>query len=184
MVSNHLSYLDILLFAAAMPCCFVSKREIGGWPFFGQLARAAGTIFLNRSSHASATAVAHEISARFQLPIPILLFPEGSSTDGRRILRFHSRLFDPATQNGAPITAAAVRYAAQSGVEERELCWYGDEVFVTNLWKLLGVRGLCGKVCFGRPKVYSDRSIAAAQTHAEVEAMRKQGTATVEQSAD
>jgi 1-acyl-sn-glycerol-3-phosphate acyltransferase len=182
-VSNHLSYLDILLFSAAMPCCFVSKSEIGGWPFFGSLARAAGTIFLDRSSHASASAVAGEISARLRLGVPILLFPEGTSTDGRRVLRFHSRLLEPAAQAGAPITAAAVSYAAQGGVEERELCWYGDEAFMANLWRLMGFAGLSAKVCFAPPKVYSVGT-SAAQTHAEVEAMRRFGAERAEQSMD
>ncbi len=176
-VSNHLGYLDILLFLAAMPCFFVSKVEIGRWPFFGQVARAAGTIFLDRSSHASSVSVAEQIFERLKVPIPVLLFPEGASTDGTQVLHFHSRLLEPAARAGAPITAAAVRYAAEGGVEERDLCWYGDETFFANLWKVLGVDGLSGKVRFGQPKVYPDRRAAAEQTHAEVETMRAEGLA-------
>lgn len=183
-VSNHLSYLDILLFSAAMPCCFVAKTEVSGWPFFGKAARAAGTIFLDRSSHASAVSVSGEISGRLQLPVPVLLFPEGTSSDGAQVLRFHSRLLEPAIQAGAPITAAAVHYAAEGGVEERELCWYGDDVFVTHLWKVMGFAGLSGRVSLGRPKVYSDRRTATAETHAEVEVMRQEGLAMDRRSAN
>ena len=62
-VSNHLSYLDIVIISAAMPCFFVAKMEIGGWPFFGKAARSGGTIFLDRSSLASAKSVAEQMTA-------------------------------------------------------------------------------------------------------------------------
>ena len=100
-VSNHLSYLDIIIISVAMPCFFVSKIEVGGWPFFGRAARSGGTIFLDRSSLASAMTVAEQMTERLKLPIPVLLFPEGTSTDGAQVLRFHSRLIDPATAEAA-----------------------------------------------------------------------------------
>ena len=112
-----------------MPCFFVAKMEVDGWPYFGKAARTGGTIFLDRSSLASAMSVADQISERLNLPVPVLLFPEGTSTDGSQVLRFHSRLIDPATSAGAPITAAAIRYVVDGDMEERELCWYGDESF-------------------------------------------------------
>ena len=145
-VSNHLSYLDIIIISAAMPCFFVAKMEIGGWPFFGKAARTGGTIFLDRSSLASAMSVAEQMTERLRLPVPVLLFPEGTSTDGAEVLRFHSRLIDPATTAGAPITAAAIRYVLEGGVEERELCWFGDEQFMPHLWKVLGVAGFSAQL--------------------------------------
>lgn len=173
-VCNHLSYLDILLLSAAMPAFFVAKMEISRWPIFGKAARSNGTIFLDRSSLASATAVARQISERLKLPIPVLLFPEGTSTDGSKVLRFHSRLIDPATSAGAPITAAAIRYHIDDGTPERELCWFGDAPFITHLFRALGTPGFTAKVRFGEPKVYPDRRTAADLTHAEVTAMRVQ----------
>jgi 1-acyl-sn-glycerol-3-phosphate acyltransferase len=172
-VANHLSYLDILILSAAMPCFFVAKMEIGAWPFFGKAARTGGTIFLDRSSLASAMTVAGQMSERLKLPIPVLLFPEGTSTDGQ-MLRFHSRLIDPATAAGAQITAAAVRYVLEDGTPERELCWYGDEPFVTHLLKVMCVAGFSARVRFGQPRVYPDRRAAAEATHAEIATMRVQ----------
>ena len=173
-VSNHLSYLDILILSAAMPCFFVAKVEVGGWPFFGKAARSGGTIFVDRTSLASATSVAEQMTERLKLPIPVpvLLFPEGTSTDGSQLLRFHSRLIDPATSIGAPITTACVRYVIDGGVEERELCWFGDTEFLPHLLKTLGTPGFYAEVTFGEPRVYPDRRTAADQTHAEIEAMR------------
>jgi 1-acyl-sn-glycerol-3-phosphate acyltransferase len=116
--------------------------------------------------------VANQITERLKLPVPVLLFPEGTSTDGSQVLRFHSRLIDPATSAGAPITAAAIRYVLEDGTPERELCWYGDESFVTHLLKVLGVAGFSAEVTFGEPRIYSNRRTAADETHAEVTAMR------------
>jgi len=172
-VCNHLSYLDILILAAHMPSFFVAKMEISSWPFFGMAARSNGTIFLDRSSLASATSVADQMAQRLKLPIPVLLFPEGTSTDGSAVLRFHSRLIDPATSTGAPITAASVRYVIEGGVEERSLCWYGDTAFVPHLLKALGTPGFVAELQFGVPKIYPDRRTAANATWAEVTAMRQ-----------
>ena len=174
-ISNHLSYLDIIIISARMPCFFVAKMEIDDWPFFGKAARSGGTIFLDRSSLASAMTVAEQMTERLKLPVPVLLFPEGTSTDGAEVLRFHSRLIDPATSTGAPITAAAIRYVIEGNVEERELCWYGDEEFITHLWKVLGVTGFSAQLRFGEPRVYPHRRVAADQTHAEITAWRAAG---------
>jgi len=155
-----------------MPCFFVAKMEIGGWPFFGKAARIGGTIFLDRSSHASSLSVAEQMSERLKLNVPVLLFPEGTSTDGSQVLPFHPRLIDPATAAGVPVTSAAVRYVIEGGVDERELCWFGDAEFVPHLWKALGTPGFFAEVAFGEPHVYTDRRAAADATHAEITAMR------------
>jgi 1-acyl-sn-glycerol-3-phosphate acyltransferase len=174
-VANHLSYLDIVVISAAMPCFFVAKVEIGGWPFFGRAARSGGTIFVDRGSLESAQSVARQMAERLvhTNSVPVLLFPEGTSTDGSEVLRFHSRLIDPATSLGAPITPTAIRYTIHDGTPERELCWYGDEKFVHHLWKVLGVSGFEAELQFGEPRVYLDRRVAADTTHDEIVAMRE-----------
>lgn len=174
-VANHLSYLDVLILSAAMPCFFVAKAEIDRWPFFGKAARSGGTLFIDRSSPASAEKVSQMIGERLQLPVPVLFFPEGTSTDGSSLLRFHSRLFEPAIAAGAQVTAAAVRYVIEDGTPERELCWYGDEAFAPHLCKVLGTAGFSAEVEFGEPRVYPHRRAAADQTQAEIEAMRNAG---------
>ena len=176
-VSNHLSYLDIVIFAAVMPCVFVAKREVAAWPFFGWAARAGGTIFLDRTSAASANSAANAIAQRLANPIPVLLFPEGTSTDGSAVQRFHPRLFLPAARAAAPVTAAAIVYALADGAEERELCWYGDAGFLGHLWKVLGSAGFSAHLRFGQPRLYSDPRSAAAEAHTEVAAMRENSAA-------
>ena len=173
-VANHLSYLDVVILAAAMPCFFVAKIEIGGWPFFGWAARACGTIFLDRTSKESAMSVADQMVERLKLQIPVLLFPEGTSTDGSQLLPFHPRLIDPATSTGVQVTAAAVRYVIEDGTPERELCWFGDETFGAHLLKVLGVAGFSAELRFGQPHVYPDRRTAADATQAEIAKMREE----------
>ncbi|MDR3740747.1 MAG: lysophospholipid acyltransferase family protein [Terracidiphilus sp.] len=171
-VANHLSYLDVVILSSAMPCFFVAKAEIDKWPFFGWAARIGGTLFIDRSSLASATKVAAVIAERLALPVPVLFFPEGTSTDGSEVLRFHSRLFEPPVQAGAPITTATLRYLLLDGSDERDLCWFGDDAFLPHLWKALGTKGFTAEVRFGEPQVYPHRRVAADLTHAEITAQR------------
>lgn len=172
LVANHLSYLDIMIFGTALPCYLVSKVQIGRWPFFGTLARAGGTIFVDRSSRASAEAVTDQIAERLKGPVPVLFFPEGTSTDGSRLLRFHSRFYTPAVDAGVPVVAAAVRYVLKDGAPERELCWFGDAAFLPHLWKTLAGPDFSAELHFGEPHIYTNRRAAADATYAEIKAMR------------
>ena len=180
LVANHLSYLEVLIFGAALPCYLVSKAEIATWPFFGPLARAGGTLFVDRGSLASAEAVTREIAERLKGPVPVLFFPEGTSSDGSQLLRFHSRLFTPAVDAGIPVTAAAVRYVPDDGSPERDLCWFDDEEFLPHLWKVLGSSNFSAHLRFGEPRIYTNRRAAANETYAEIQAMRAQDDLTPE----
>jgi lyso-ornithine lipid O-acyltransferase len=174
-VSNHLSYADILIYGAVMPCFFVSKAEIAFWPFFGWAARTGGSLFIDRRRRASANLVAAGMTERLKLAVPVLLFPEGTSTDGSRVLRFHARLFAPAIAAGAGVVAAAIRYAIEGG-EEQELCWYGDMAFLPHLWKVLGTRNFSAQIHFGEPRAHTTARIAAQAAHDEIAAMRAEFT--------
>lgn len=172
LVSNHLSYLDAAIYVSIFPCTMVAKAELSHWPVFGMMARSSGTMFVDRSSRASAVAVTEQVAERLKGPLPVLFFAEGTSTDGSRVLRFHSRLFTPATEAGVPITAAAIRYVIEDGTPERELCWFDDTLLLPHLWKALGTPGFRAEVHFGEPRIYSHRRVAADQTHTEVTAWR------------
>lgn len=171
--SNHLSYLDILCCAAATPCVFVSKREIRRWPVFGFFARSGGTIFIDRQDRTRTADVARQIAAVLDLGVPVLLFPEGTSTDGGQVLRFHPTLLDSAVQLPIGITAAAIAYRAP-GIEERDLCWFGDATFFPHLLRTLARPGIVAAVeFFPESMTWSDRKTAALELREQVEAMRK-----------
>jgi 1-acyl-sn-glycerol-3-phosphate acyltransferase len=171
--ANHLSYLDIVIAAAALPVVFVSKDEIARWPVFGAIARRGKTIFLDRQSRASARNAAGEMTGRLREGVPVVLFPEGTSTDGSAVMRFYSTLFEPALAAGVPITPAAIAYEPQGrGVVERDLCWFGDETFLPHLMRVLNVEGFTAVMRFGTPFVAADRRAAAVTAHDAVCAMR------------
>ena len=126
-VANHLSYLDIAICSAAAPSTFVAKLEIAEWPGFGLLAKLGGTIFVDRVSRISAWEVADRMALRLAEGCPVLLFPEGTSTDGSEVVRFHPTLFAAAVEGGLPVTTAALFYEPHgAGTHERDLCWFGD----------------------------------------------------------
>ncbi|HEX4308579.1 MAG TPA: lysophospholipid acyltransferase family protein [Acidobacteriaceae bacterium] len=171
--SNHLTYFDILVYAATVPCVFVSKREVRRWPAFGFFARCGGTIFVDRQSRSSAERATLQIAAVLESGVPVLLFPEGTSTDGTEVQRFHPTLLEPAVQLATEITAAAVGYRVRGG-EERDICWYGDAPFVPHLLRTLGHSGLTADVeFFPESLVYTDRKMAALELREQIEAMRK-----------
>jgi len=172
-VSNHLSYLDIVIASVAVPSAFVAKLEIADWPIFGILARVGGTIFLNRASRLSAWAVVDVMTERLAEGVPVLFFPEGTSTDGSQVTRFHSTLFAPAVEGALQVVPAAIYYEPHSeGVSERDVCWFGDESFLPHLLQVLGLRDFTAVMRFGAPEIYPDRRTAAWRSHDAVEGLR------------
>ena len=173
-VANHLSYLDIAICSAALPCAFVAKEEIASWPAFGLMARLGGTIFVDRSSRLSAWDTAESMGLRMAHGVPVLFFPEGTSTDGSEVLRFHSTLFAPSIEAGLAVTPAAIFYEpAGSDLVESDLCWFGDDLFFPHLLRVLGVQGFTAVVRFGQPERFPDRRTAAWRSHDAIERMRE-----------
>lgn len=109
-VSNHLSHFDTAVYASIVSCSMVAKAEVARWPVFGMMARASGALFVDRSSRSSAVLVTQQVAERLNGALPVLFFPEGTSTDGSEVLRFHSRLFTPAVEAGIQVTGATIRY--------------------------------------------------------------------------
>lgn len=171
-VANHLSYLDILICSAALPCTFVAKREIAHWPIFGAMARLGGTLFVNRESRHRSHETAEEMADRLHEGVPVLFFPEGTSTDGAEVLRFHSALFDPAIEAQLPVTPAAIFYETTPPQTERDLCWFGDETFLPHMLRVLGGPSFTAVVQFSHPETFPDRRAAAWRSHDTIEQMR------------
>jgi len=176
--ANHLSYLDIVIASAALPCAFVAKHEIGSWLFFGPLSKMGGAIFVDRNSRGSAWDTADEMAQRLAEGVPVVLFPEGTSTDGSEVIRFHSTLFAPAVEGRLPVVPAAVFYEMSGAGTERDLCWFGDEAFLPHLLRVLAVDGFTAVLRFGAPEIYPDRQTAAWRSHDAVAAMRTESSKT------
>ncbi len=171
-VSNHLSYLDVLAYASIAPCVFVAKQEVRAWPVFGAFATMAGTIYVDRERRSGNGGAAALIEAALQAGVPVVLFPEGTSSNGESALRFHSRFFEPAVRTHAVVTAAAIGYAS-STAEEPALAYFGDDVFAPHLVRTLGQRNLEARVAFATAgQCYADRKEAAHATQTEVGMLR------------
>jgi len=135
-VANHSSWLDIFALNARKRIYFVSKAEVRGWPGIGWLARATGTVFIQRD-RSQARAHTELFRDRLMAGHKLLFFPEGTSTDGRRILPFKTTLFaaffDPALRDMTNIQPVSVIYHAPPGKDPRFYGWWGDMSFGSHL---------------------------------------------------
>jgi 1-acyl-sn-glycerol-3-phosphate acyltransferase len=139
-VSNHASWLDIFALNAVQRVYFVSKSEVAGWAGIGWLARATGTVFIARKS-AEAKVQQGQFEARLRAGHRLLFFPEGTSTDSRRVLPFKPTLFAAFYTHGMEhvmhIQPASVLYHAPKGAEARFYGWWGDMEFAAHLKAVL-----------------------------------------------
>src|ERR1051326_7886310 len=124
LVCNHLSYLDIIALASLRRCIFVAKRDVYDWPLFGWLARAAGTIFVRRDSRAAAVSGLAQIQTAIDSGLLVVLFPEGTSSDGATVLPFKSSLLQAAVAARCPIAAAGIDYQLEEGSVADEVCYW------------------------------------------------------------
>jgi 1-acyl-sn-glycerol-3-phosphate acyltransferase len=170
-VSNHLTYLDILIYGAARPFLFVAKSEVRRWPLLGTLAALGGTIFVDRSRSLQVAQAGRQIEQGLRDGIPVLLFPEGTSSNGSSVLPFRPPLFDPAIRAGAWVTAAAVRYHADNAAESQVTYW-GDMVFLPHLFRTLCLKGLSAEISFDSPCRFPDRKTAARVAWQRVQSLR------------
>jgi 1-acyl-sn-glycerol-3-phosphate acyltransferase len=172
-VSNHLSYLDILVFSAVAPCAFVAKREVKSWPGIGWIATLAGAVYIDRSRRSQTQVVQPQVAASLAAGVRLVLFPEGTSSDGKQILPFRSSLLQPAIENHAAITAACISYEIEDGDPSVDVCYYGDMVMAPHAAKLFGKRAVKATLRFGaQARVYSDRKEAARELYEEVSALK------------
>lgn len=139
-VANHSSWLDIFALGASDEVIFVAKSEVARWPGIGWLARGAGTLFFRRD-RAEAARQAAELVTRVAIGQRPLFFPEGTSSDGARVLRFKPTLFaallDPRITNDAQVQAITVEYTAPPGCDRRVYAWWGDMDFAPHFLQVL-----------------------------------------------
>ncbi|MEQ1653847.1 MAG: lysophospholipid acyltransferase family protein [Hyphomicrobium sp.] len=147
LVCNHTSWLDIPVLSAVAPLSFVAKKEVGGWPFVSSLARLQRTVFVDRNKRQAAGDAADEISTRLDDGDTIVLFAEGTSSDGNRVLPFKTSLFgavrtDTTGANRTVVQTAAIVYTHLHGVplgraDRPRVGWYGDMEMQTHAWGVL-----------------------------------------------
>lgn len=136
LVSNHVSFIDILLINATAPSAFVSKDGVAQWPLIGYLATKAGTIYLERGSRRAAHRVQERITERLSEHGRVAIFPEGTTTDGLAMLPFHGALFQAAVDAAAPVQCVLIRYLEADGTPSVRAPYVGDISLLDCLWRI------------------------------------------------
>ena len=146
-ICNHVSYVDGIVLGSMFPIVFVSKREVKHWPIIGPWKTLCGTIFINRQRKDLVASLVKEMSQKLKQEANIFLFPEGTSTNGERILPFQTAPLAAPLRNRSIIVPVTLAYKSIDDepvtVANRDLLyWYGDMEFVPHFWKLLSLRSI------------------------------------------
>ena len=150
LVSNHLSYVDIVALWTVVEGDFLARADVAGWPVFGFLARSAGTRFVDRSRKRDLTRVMDELAAVLARRRGAIVFPEATSSCGESVLPFRPSLFEVALRTGYPVRCAAISYSTPPGAEpaRTSVCWWGDMTFHDHLYRLLALPSLEARIAF------------------------------------
>jgi 1-acyl-sn-glycerol-3-phosphate acyltransferase len=173
LVSNHLSYLDIITFAAVIPARFVAKREVRDWPVIGVLAATMATIFVDRTQKRDAIRVLDAIARAVSEGDGVVLFAEATSSAGEVVLPFRSALLEWPARTGQPVYHASVSYRtpAASAPAHLSVCWWGDMTFGSHLVDLCRLPSIEATLRFGEtPIAADDRKQLAELLHQAVSA--------------
>jgi 1-acyl-sn-glycerol-3-phosphate acyltransferase len=180
-ISNHLSYLDIVVFATLHPCVFVSKEEVRTWPVVGWMTTMSGTVYVARGHGGSAMRARKEMQAALDAGLPVVFFPEGTTSNGSHLLKFHSGLLSQVLSGHAPVTAAYLSYifTVDNGPDVSvadDVCYWGSRNMLGHIFKFLALRGVRAQVRFAEePIAFSGdgvhRKKAAVEARSAVEAL-------------
>lgn len=187
LISNHTSWLDISVLSAVAPVSFVAKKDVSRWPFVSTLARLQRSVFVDRERRTAVGETTNEIMGRLAMGDTVVLFAEGTSSDGNRVLPFKTSLFaaakPPAKANAAPATAPDVVvqtlslvYTRLHGVPINRAArpivgWYGDMEMQSHAWELLKAGPLDVRIRIGKPiplESFADRKDLARRSEDEI----------------
>ena len=158
LVSNHISWLDIVVLHAARHCRFVSKADVRHWPLVGRMATAAGTLYIERESRRDALRTVHRMVEALQTGDVLAVFPEGTTGDGRSVLPFHANLLQAAISADAPVQAVALQFvhASDHSISLAPI-YVGEDTLVQSVWRTLRARDLEAVVRFAPAQHHSGR---------------------------
>lgn len=138
LVSNHLGYLDIIIHASFMGVRFAPKKEIRSWPVLGPYLGLSQPVWIDRKNRSKSQESLREFEKTLELEVPLIVYPEGTSTDGLHgLLPFKSTPFEAAIRNNRPIQPVITRYRVPEGAMNP--AWFGDQELLPHVWELLGI---------------------------------------------
>jgi 1-acyl-sn-glycerol-3-phosphate acyltransferase len=151
----------------------VAKLDVASWPLFGWLAHAAGTIFVDRERRFSSAKAVDTVRDAIAGGSAVVLFPEGTSSDGATVLPFKSALLEPAVQLRCPIAVASIDYALEDGFVADEVCYWRDMTLVSHLLNLLFKHEIRANYSFSPAKVRAgNRKEIACELRDEIVSIR------------
>lgn len=150
LVANHVSWLDIPVIGGAADLAFLSKAEVRRWPLVGWLAHKAGTLFIQRGGKNASNAASEVMTFQLLRGRSVLVFPEGTTSEGDGVRRFHPRLFAAAQLADRPVQPVALRFR-NGGSRDTVAPFVGDDSFPAHLWRVLGARGIEAELVFCPP---------------------------------
>ena len=178
-IANHISWLDIMVINAVMPCRFVSKAEIAKWPIVGRLVSAAGTLYLVREKRKDALRVLGLMAQALARGDSVAVFPEGTTGMGEDLMHFHPNLMQAAIDAKATVQPVVLHYEDAHHRVSQAVPYVGDMDLVTSLWRIASANRLTVHVTVLDPRqVHSDdRRELTATLHDEMSAaLRKRLT--------
>ncbi len=146
LVANHISWLDIPALGSLQHMAFLSKAEVRAWPLMGWMAEFGGTLFIERGNHQSAI-IRESIQRRLDEGETVVFFPEGTTTDGSEVCRFHPRLFAAVQRNGSSLQPVSLRYRPAPG-RESVAPFIGDDELLPHLMRVLREPWIEVEICF------------------------------------
>ncbi len=173
-VANHISWLDIPSLHAVRFCRFVAKADLRHWPVIGMMADRAGTLFIERASRRDAMRVVHHMAESLLAGDVLAVFPEGTTSDGARVMPFHANLFQAAISADVPVQPVLIQYLdAATGLPTSVPSYVGDEHFLSSFLRTLGTSGLLVRIHLGEPQPVEarDRRLLATHLRAAVSAL-------------
>jgi lyso-ornithine lipid O-acyltransferase len=184
-VSNHVSWLDVIVLGSLAPLSFIAKHEVGVWPVFGMLSRMQRTVYVDRSRRAVTGEVNRSVASRLEAGDIMVLFAEGTTGDGTRLLPFRSALLGAARDAGGTKTTVALQpvaiaYTKRGGLpiatsaRANDIAWIGDIDLGPHLLGILRGGPIDVEVSFSEPVLYeekTDRKAATRQLESAVRGM-------------
>ncbi len=175
-VANHLGFLDIIALAAAGPCVFVSKREVADWFLAGAMARQCGRVFVDRERRSGVVSAAAGMRRVFEAGIRVVIFPEGTSSEGGRVLPFRSSLLQAALDARVSVTPCGIFYRDSYGNPLHEVTYFGSKSLGEVLCALVARRMTRVHLAFGSPlRAEVRRAELAADLHQRVSRLVETG---------
>lgn len=167
---NHISWLDIIVLNSLLPTRFIAKDDVRRWPVIGWLARQAGTLFVKRGVHREAARLNKQIEVLLAEGEHVVLFAEGTTTDGSKLLPFLSALLEPAVATGSRVYPAAIRYHTEHGELDTVPAYIDDCSLIDSIWGIAGQKITRVEVSLGCaiPAGLFCRRTLAARAHREV----------------